>query len=141
MCIAVRLLDDGLGILYEVKGRAGLPQAASAQAIVRDYLEEAKFLIVDFTAADLSDLGEAEIKGIIQGDLYLASMNPEIVQAIVAPGDLSYGIGRIYTARIEGNVWPTQVFRARDEATSWLQTQVDETLTFSPGPSLSEESP
>jgi hypothetical protein len=59
MCIAVRLLDDGLGILYDIKGRAGLPQAASAQALAGKYLEQAKFLIVDFTAADLSNLGEA----------------------------------------------------------------------------------
>jgi len=139
MRVEIRLLDNGLGILYTIVGQAG--QAAWAQAIVRRHIRSARYVIVDFTDADLSELGDSDVKGIVQGDRELASLNQDLVQAIVAPGDLSYGIGRMYASRIDGGAWPTQVFRVRDEAEAWLRTQLDEALTFTAGPQLVERSP
>jgi hypothetical protein len=40
--------------------------------------------------------------------------------AIVAPGDLEFGIARMYTTSLEGSPHPRRLFRDRESALEWL---------------------
>lgn len=42
--------------------------------------------------------------------------------AIVAPGDVAYGLSRMYSVFLEDAGIDVQAFRTLDEATTWLQT-------------------
>ena len=51
--------------------------------------------------------------------------------AIVAPGDVAYGLSRMYSVFLEDAGIDVQPFRTIDEATAWLQTPADPPLVQS----------
>lgn len=87
--------------------------------------EPTALLLWDFTRADLSGLSTEDLQGIVAGARRLAHLRPAGKTAIVAQSSLEFGMGRMYETFTE--IWkhpiPHRVFKSREEALEWLQSE------------------
>jgi hypothetical protein len=107
-----------------------LEEILQALDLPEDILRKASYGLVDFTLVEILDLTGKEVQQIVARDRYNAGKNPTLAQALIAPADLSFGMGRMYAALSERGGWATNVFRDRRPAEEWLRETVDPGLAF-----------
>jgi hypothetical protein len=79
-------------------------------------------LIWDYTSADLSAITSAQLHQISSVAKRYGHLRQNCKTAIVAPGDLAFGLGRMYETLNEINEIPVQytIFKRLEEAMRWL---------------------
>ncbi len=77
--------------------------------------------LVDFRQALSSSRSSSALKELARFvDIQFAGTNAHPKVAVIAPGDLSFGISRMYEAFSDTAPWDLVVFRAVDAALAWL---------------------
>jgi hypothetical protein len=93
---------------------------------------------IHYALIDMSDVTELHITRddvleFVAVDMQIALIVPRrLAVAIVAPGDLAFGVSRMWEAFAEVTRWKTHVFRSRAEAEPWLRPWVGGPLPAGP---------
>ena len=107
--------------IMAVTGRVTVEEIVDA---IEDYYsgEITANLIWDYTSADLSEITSAHLHYISSVAKRYGHLRKDCKTAIVAPGDLAYGLGRMYETLNEINEIPVQftIFKTIDDALGWL---------------------
>lgn len=74
----------------------------------------------NYGPADLSGVKAEHLRELAEISLDVAKQNPDLLVAIVAPADLTFGLSRMWESLADEAHWRTQVFREEDEARAWL---------------------
>lgn len=124
MPMEVHNLDGGLGNL--IRGWGVLESHEYLDAlrphVTRDEAEFKRFRysVVDLTEVTDARLSAAAIKEAAELCRWAAKLNPDGVVALVTSSQVLFGLARMWETLAEG-AWETRVFRARDEAESWIR--------------------
>jgi hypothetical protein len=117
----------------------GLQLVGSSVLTAREILEAKAGLLrsperlkgLHYALIDLADVTEVhvthdDILELVAADMQIALVVPRpIAVAVVAPGDLTFGVARMWESFAEVTRWNTYVFRSRAEADSWLRPWVE----------------
>ena len=74
----------------------------------------------DYSEADMSELKEADVKQIGAIQVNASKENKNLVVAIVASGDLTFGLARQSQAWADATGWTWSIFPSRSDAERWL---------------------
>ena len=116
-------IERGFGLCFVGTGivTAGEMHKAKLELwACEDTLRRVTFALVDFQAATEMALESADIHRIVEIDMRLAAMRPNLVVAIIAPKDHIFGLARMWETLAESTGWKTGVFRSSGEACKWV---------------------
>ena len=93
---------------------------------IRDFYEKGPItrnVLWDLSQAVLNDLSAEDVHQITNVPRKSLDLREGGKTAIVAPGDLAYGLSRMYqtSSRLEGLPFQLQIFRDADTARAWLE--------------------
>ena len=98
-----------------------------------DSLKRLHYGLIDLTDVTELRVTRDDVLEFVQVDMQIALIVPRpLAVAIVAPGDLAFGIARMWEAFAEGTRWNTHVFRSRTEADPWLRPWAEGRLPAGP---------
>lgn len=123
MAFEVKFIDGGEGLVFIASGKAHASEliAINREIYSEAYLMKQKYQLVDLTGAEEIEVDERDIKQLADMDKEAAAINPEIKIAVVAPGDLEYGLARMWLAHVDEGELESRVFRTREEADRWIE--------------------
>lgn len=129
MPVDIKILHDGVGILYHCHGTVTGKDFIEANKRVLTFneqlLKKVKYGIVDETASDDIHMSESEMVTIAAQNKKIASLVPPgAIVAVVARGDFAFGLARIWESFIEHTGWETMTFRTRWKAEGWIKEKV-----------------
>lgn len=90
-----------------------------------------RFWYADFTGSDLAGVSATHIKALREIAEEAAMLQPELAVAIVAPEDLQFALGRMWSLLAEITGWRTGTFRTPEDACRWLSEDLGQ--VFTPG--------
>ncbi|HEY3601028.1 MAG TPA: hypothetical protein VGK72_03650 [Chthoniobacterales bacterium] len=124
MPFETELTDDYMGIIHvgsgTVTGQEILEGCRSVTALVQT-TENFHYKLVDFSAASELQIGEEELREIVEEDRLIAAARPHCAIVIVVPNEKMRGIARHWQELVAELGWQTQVVRSRAEALGWLR--------------------
>lgn len=125
MAIELSWWEGGEVLEYQCEGRVDGAElvAANREAIADPRFRELKVQLCDMEAVGSFDIGEPDIKTIIEIDMQASALAPAMTRvAIACREDLIFGYARMYEMLLEGRVpgWEVGVFRTREQARAWL---------------------
>ena len=82
------------------------------------------YQIGDFRLVEKVEISTEEIRKISERDKLTATINPNLISAVVAEKDIVFGLSRIWEAYTDEASVLTGVFRSMDEAKSWVTDQL-----------------
>lgn len=94
---------------------------AKARLFAHRFSDGAVFSVCDFTDANDFRVSTPELESIIQQDATAVRMYPGIIEAVIAPTPLQFGLARMWQTRVDAAGPHTGVFRTRPDALHWLQ--------------------
>lgn len=135
MPIRIHYLDDGFG--FALRGRGIVSGKDILCAIAERFSSEEKikryrYGIADYTAVERFDVSNDEIERIVQEDLKAAGINPRIILALAASGDLVFSLSRMFITLADESGWRIDVFRTAEEAATWIKRRVNEDCQWDP---------
>ena len=102
-------------------------------SVLRDHLTADKekfkryrYSLSDYTAVTKVEVSADDVRLIAKLSVYASNLNPELVVAIVADRDVSYGLSRLWQLSTDESEWEILVFRSRDDAEAWLRERCRE---------------
>jgi hypothetical protein len=122
-------LNDGRGVQFAGSGVLTAQEILEAKTGLLRSPERLKGL--HYTLIDMSDVTELhvtryDVLEFVAADMQIALTVPRrMAVAIVAPGDLAFGVSRMWEAFAEVTHWCTHVFRSRAEAEPWLRPWIE----------------
>lgn len=132
MAVLLQTLDGGLGLYFEASGHVSMKEFFQTYEIPREVLQKARYCLVSFTHVESMKLSGEEITQMVEQDQSNVITNPQLVQAIIAPKDLPFGLSRVYSSLSDSDGWPTGVFRDRETAEVWIKNETNSDLSFHP---------
>jgi len=128
MPIDIKVLHDGMGILYHCYGTVTGKDFIEANKRVltfNGHLKRVRYGIVDETATDDIHMAESEMLTIAVQDKKIANLVPSgAIVAVIAERDFAFGLARLWESFIEHTGWETMTFRARWKAEHWIKEKV-----------------
>lgn len=123
MAFEVKFIDGGEGLVFIASGVAHASEliAINREIYSEAYLMKQRYQLVDLTGAESIEVDERDIRQLADMDKEAAAINPEIKIAVVAPGDLEYGLARMWLAHVDEGELESRVFRSREEADRWIE--------------------
>jgi hypothetical protein len=123
MAFEVKFIDGGEGLIFVASGKAHASEliAINREIYSEAYLMKQKYQLVDLTGAESIQVEERDIRQLAEMDKEAAAVNPEIKIVVVAPGDLEYGMARMWLAHVDEGELESRVFRTREEADRWIE--------------------
>lgn len=128
MPIKIKVLHDGMGVLYDCHGMLTGKDFIDANGHILVSGEEIKQLrygLIDATSISDISISESEMISIASQDEKIASLVSDgAVVAVIANSDFAFRLSRIWESLIEHTGWETMSFRDRLMAESWIQERV-----------------
>lgn len=123
----VRLVGTGLLTGQEIlEAKQGLLRSP-------DRIKGLAYGLVDMTDVTELQITRDDVLEFVAVDVQIAALVPRVLAvAVVAPGDLAFGLARMWEAFAEVTGWNTHVFRSRAEAEPWLRPWVEGRLPGAP---------
>ena len=126
----IKDLDGGLGNL--ITGYGILTGKEYRNAIKKHFSQNAekfnkyRYSLCDYTKVTRLELDSNDIN-IVAGLCREASeVNPNVVVALIADKDITFGMSRMWDILFNENNWEVMVFRDREEAEEWIRIKVKE---------------
>ncbi len=82
------------------------------------------FQIADFRLVEKVEVSSEDVKRISERDKLTATINPNLISAVVAEKDIVFGMSRMWQSYTDEASVVTAVFRSMDEAESWVAEQI-----------------
>ena len=130
MSVTIRVLDGGLGALEVGTGTVDGLQLMQAQAefLTDERKAKLRYWLTDFSGVETSRTTSDQVLQLADSQSQRESAMPDVVVAIVARLEVSFGMVRMWQLRLDarGTLWETRVFRTRPEAEDWLRERMRE---------------
>lgn len=84
--------------------------------------KSARYVICDFTGAGTFDVTPEDVDLIVAQDKRAIETHPALMEAVVAPRPVVFGLARMWQSQVDGVRPYTAVVRSRAEAVAWLQS-------------------
>jgi len=122
MSIEIQLLNEGKGLLCIYRGMVRNEDDQQAVRIIDDRHDRsaARFAIIDDRNVTEHLETSEEIRETAQSCITLSQRVPRFIVAFIAPGDLSFGLGRMWQALADKTSWSIRVFRDMSAGEEWL---------------------
>jgi len=128
MSFQTEFIDGGTGALRigrgVVTGQEIIDSVESFLSTVDDPMRITHQL-VDFTKVDAFDVFTEDMERAAFLALRNAKRMGKVRLAIAAPGDVAYGMCRMFGALVYRSEWSICIVRAREEAVAWLGSRLD----------------
>jgi len=128
MPINIKVLHDGMGVLYDCHGMLTGSDFIEANNQILTFGSEIKQLrygLIDATVIDDIAISESDMMTIAAQDEKIASLVPDgAIVAVIAKSSFAFGISRLWESFIEHTGWETMSFRDRLMAESWVRERV-----------------
>lgn len=82
---------------------------------------DTRYVICDFTDASKFDIPSSDLNRIVDQDRAQIETHPALLEAVIAPQPLVYGLSRMWQAKVNGVRPHAAVLRGRGEAVEWLR--------------------
>lgn len=96
---------------------------AKAQFFSHPFESRPRYVLCDFSAVRTFDITPGDIKQIVAQDREAARAHPSLMEAVVAPTPISYGMSRMWEALVADVRPRTAVRPTRAEVIAWLHEQ------------------
>jgi hypothetical protein len=94
---------------------------AKSEVYAHPYATGPRFVVLDYTAVEDPDIDRSDVERTVTQDRAAAStMLPDLAVAAVAPEAITYGVARLWDAKMQRTGWKTTVVLSRAEALGWL---------------------
>ena len=87
-------------------------------------IAQLKYQLCDYTKVDKFEISNFELRRIASQDEKAATLNPDMLVAIVSVQDLMFGLARMWEAYAGETPFETAVFREWEEAKAWIQARL-----------------
>jgi hypothetical protein len=128
MPIDVKLLHDGMGILYHCHGTVtgkDFIEANKRILIMKESLKQVRYGLIDETEVENIHMTESEMVTVTAQNRKIASLVPSgAIVAVISENDFDMGLARVWESFIEYTGWETMTFRTRWQAESWIKEKV-----------------
>lgn len=129
MPFSTEYLPDGRGVHMTGTGLLTGQEILAAKAgLLRapDRLTGLAYGMVDVTDVTELRITRDDVMEFAAVDVRIAALVPRaLAVAVVAPGDLAFGLARMWEAFAEVTGWNTHVFRSRADAEPWLRPWIE----------------
>lgn len=127
MPIEIRYTDDRTGLDFCAVGSVtGREIIASSKKIYKDEaFEKLRYWIVDRSRCTHYEVSADEIRLIAELDKKAAKKNPDLITALISETDLQFGMSRMYETFVGESGFKTKLFKDRDSAEKWIQSELD----------------
>ena len=118
---------DGGGSLFVGTGTLTGTDILTAINAVHQTEEKTRaviFQIGDFRLVEKVEISTEDVKRISERDKLTASINPNLISAVVAEKNIVFGMSRMWQAYTDEASVVTAVFRSMDEAEIWVAEQI-----------------
>ena len=126
MPIEIHYTDDNIGINFcavgEVSGKEIIEHLK--EVYQSDVFPSLKYWIVDREKCLKYDVSAKEVNEVAEISKRAAKINPELLEIIISPTDLQYGVSRMYQAYIGDDGFKTMIVRDRKSADEYLKTEM-----------------
>jgi len=126
MAHAISITECGRRVVFEADGPVDGKELVDVH---REFLETREHELhgcrtwfVDFARALPGDAAGGDIRLLADLAVTLSERVPLRAVAVHAPGDLDFGLARMWGVLAEKSGWHIRIFRSRSEATVWLET-------------------
>ena len=85
------------------------------------FLQKPRYVICDFTGAGAFDVSPEDVDMIVAQDRRAMTSHPELMEAVVAPRPVVFGLARMWQSKVDDVRPHTAVVKTRDEAIAWLR--------------------
>ena len=114
--------NDGAEIFYSGTITGAEIYRAKNEFFAHPFKGEPRFVICDFTGAGTFDVSPEDVELIVQQDRRAMASHPQLLEAVVAPRPVVFGLARMWQSKVEDVRPHTAVVKTRPEAVNWLQS-------------------
>ncbi|MBT3360063.1 MAG: hypothetical protein HN403_10600 [Rhodospirillales bacterium] len=119
--------DNGLGI--SVTGWGAITDEeyeCFAEGLIEESLTGIPplYILCDYTAVTDVSLSRETLRAVAEKQIEASADMPDTIIAIIADGDLIFGLSRMWEILADRAKWDTHVFRSQTEAKDWIQIGV-----------------
>lgn len=115
--------ENGASLRYSGRTTGDDILAARQQVFAHPFPGGARFMLCDFSGVEIFDVSSSSISQIVDQDRRAVPIHPKLVEAVVAPTPLEFGLARMWQACVDEVRPNTAVTRTRSEAIAWLAKQ------------------
>ena len=135
MPIEVADTDNGLGVIVTGEGVVTdedyLPLYRAHLSQDREKYSKYRYGLHDWSAVTDARVSNKAINEVAELCKEAALINPYPVSALVAPGDLTFGLSRMWENLATDTRWEIIVLRSRAEAEDWIRQRLDQKYQIS----------
>lgn len=106
---------------------------AKRQFFTHEFPGDAHWVLCDFTQATSFDITVADVKKIVEQDKKAVRRLDKLLEVVVAPAEVLYGLARMWQAQVAIERSHAAVVRARGDALDWLRDRGVSGLPGLPG--------
>lgn len=81
----------------------------------------AAYVLCDFSEGEKFDIPSSDVDRLVEQDRAEIARHPKLLEVVIAPQNLVYGLARMWQAKVNSVRPHTAVVRSRDEAMEWLK--------------------
>jgi hypothetical protein len=81
----------------------------------------ARYVLCDFSEANKFDIPSSDVDRLVEQDKGEISRHPHLLEVVIAPQTLVYGLARMWQTKVNTVRPHTAVLRQRAEAVAWLE--------------------
>ena len=130
MAIEITYTDDGLGV--ELISSGVVTGQDIIEALKQIYGDERfgklQYLIADKTGCTEYEVETDDVRTIASMDAESSKLNPDLVEAHIAPLDIQFGVSRIWHAYVSQTRPKSNIFRDRETALEWVKRHMGSEL-------------
>ena len=94
---------------------------AKAEFFGHRFETAARYCLCDFTDASRFDIPSKDVDRLVEQDRAEIARHPHLLEVVIAPQNLVYGLARMWQSRVNMIRPHTAVVRQLDEAAEWLR--------------------
>ncbi len=125
MSVEVQLFNDGTGLLFTYRGVVRPEDDQRANEIIDQSYDRrtARFSLIDNRAVTKNTTTSEEIRMIADFCIEASKNTPKHIVAVVAPKDISFGLGRMWQTLSEETSWSIGIYRDMASAEDFIQKE------------------
>ena len=126
MASQIKYTEDGLGIELSLSGSITGQDIIDAlkQVYSDSRFVAARYLLADKTDCTEYEVSPDEVRQIAALDIVSSKVNPDLIEAHIAPSDIHFGTSRMWQAYVDQDRTTSHVFRDRKSALEWIHRNV-----------------
>jgi hypothetical protein len=130
MTVEIKDLDGGIGNIVAcwgiLTGKEYIDALRDHFSQDREKFKKYKYSLCDHTDVKKIEIASNEVEIIAQLCKEAEVVNSDVVVAVAADKDFTYGLSRMWQILVEETGWEIMVFRSRDDAEEWIKERIEE---------------